>query len=453
MVDTRTDPYIYGSDETVLIDVRELRESDFAERWSADGTGSTDSRDSTKADKRDDTRKYGLFTDPADTADSYRGSHRRASIAEPGGFDAGLDTVARTDKAMLLYADGGTAIPLDRVREVCHDLRQPVAAILMLASAAEIRPDVPEGVRRMLQEITTQAEDISAAVRQFLDDAKQGVDGLGDPRPVNIAGLAGESIERWRATFQGGISYAAEDDPLHVTIDPVLFRRALGNLLSNATRAAGVGGRVTVTVRRMATKQGQRAVIEVDDNGPGFGKITSGHGLGLAVVQRTVRAAGGSVEIAEGTLGGALVRLVLPVTAPARERLDGSPIVATPTGREHGPAAPNETPLAHLGAQRSAEPIMPPAATATLAASAVPLATSTASTPDDSSRTAEGRRLLMAMAIHQGIQQVCEQSGRPALAGPEQLRALAAVAVAGAALSSNRSPMGTQLSLLPGGAF
>ncbi len=269
------DPYIHGSDETVLLDLRELRDLEAADRAAKDQAA-------------------------AKELESYRGSHRRA---------------ARRDESSLLYADGGTAIPLERVREVCHDLRQPVAAILMLASAAEMRPDVPETVRLALQEITDQAEDISSAVRQFLDDAKQGVDGLGDPRPVNVAALSTETVERWRATFQGALGCSAADDPLYVTIDPVLFRRALGNVLSNATRAADFGGQVTVTVRRFTMERGERAVIEVEDSGPGFGNIPSGHGLGLVVVRRTVEAAGGSVEFAEGPLGGALVRVVLPVTA------------------------------------------------------------------------------------------------------------------------------------------
>jgi signal transduction histidine kinase len=276
------DPYIYGSDETILLDLRELRALEAAERAA---------RDQAAASELDD----------------YRGSHRRAAEAAELARQQEADT--------LLYADGGTAIPLARVREVCHDLRQPVAAIMMLASAAEMRPDVPDSVKAALQEITDQAEDISSAVRQFLDDAKRGVDGLGDPRPVNVAALARESIDRWRATYQGLLDFAAADDPLHVTIDPVLFRRALGNILSNATRAADVGGHVAVTVRKIRTERGARAVIEVDDSGPGFGNIPSGHGLGLAVVRRTAEAAGGSVEFAEGALGGALVRIVLPITA------------------------------------------------------------------------------------------------------------------------------------------
>lgn len=283
------DPYIRGTDETVLLDLRELRAQEAADKASreaaARGTSAPEAPETPGIPESPGT--------PGAELERYHGSHRRDAV---------------------LYADGGTAIPLDRVREVCHDLRQPVAAILMLASAAEMRPDVPERVRDVLQEIMSQTEEISATVRQFLDDAKQGVDGLGEPVPCNVAGLAAQAVERWRATFDGDLALAAAEDPLHVTVDPVLFKRALGNVLSNGTRAAGDSGRVQVTVRRFETAQGERAVIEVDDSGPGFGNIPAGHGLGLAVVRRTIEAAGGSVELAEGPLGGALVRLVLPVT-------------------------------------------------------------------------------------------------------------------------------------------
>ncbi|MEY9907887.1 signal transduction histidine kinase [Catenulispora sp. MAP12-49] len=289
------DPYIRGTDETVLLDLRELRAqeaADKAAREAAAGRGAELATTGT-AGAAGTIEVAGTAGATGAELERYHGSHRRDAV---------------------LYADGGTAIPLDRVREVCHDLRQPVAAILMLASAAELRPDVPERVRDVLGEIMSQTEEISATVRQFLDDAKQGVDGLGAPVPCNVAGLAAESVERWRATFDGALDLAAAEDPLHVTVDPVLFKRALGNVLSNGTRAAGDTGRVQVTVRRFETAEGERAVIEVDDSGPGFGNIPSGHGLGLAVVRRTIEAAGGSVELAEGPLGGALVRLVLPVT-------------------------------------------------------------------------------------------------------------------------------------------
>jgi signal transduction histidine kinase len=322
-----SDPYIHGNEETILLDVRDLR----AVRETAEprrvpgprgGQGTPDD-------------------DASDNASAYLGSHRRRSLT-PAGSES------------LLYAHGGTAIPLARVREVCHDLRQPVAAILMLASAAEVRPDVPEAVRRVLQEITDQAEDISSAVRQFLDDAKQGVDGLGDPRPVDLAVLVDECVQRWRSTFQGTIDFVAVEGPLHATVDPVLFRRAVGNLLSNATRAAGPDGRgrVAVTVRQAVGASGhglgRHAVVEVDDNGPGFGRIPSGHGLGLAVVRRTVEAAGGSVEVGTGHLGGARVSLIMPVllsAAPTRALPATSVLADIPLAELGQPQMPSRASL------------------------------------------------------------------------------------------------------------
>ncbi|WP_194922239.1 sensor histidine kinase, partial [Catenulispora rubra] len=303
------DPYIRGTDETVLLDLRELRAQEAADKAARAAAAGLSVDPSTDPSAAGVPRAPGMPAAPG-TAEATRA----IEAGTPGATGAELERYHGSHRRdAVLYADGGTAIPLDRVREVCHDLRQPVAAILMLASAAELRPDVPERVRDVLQEIMSQTEEISATVRQFLDDAKQGVDGLGDPVPCNVAGLAAESVERWRATFDGDLALAAED-PLHVTVDPVLFKRALGNVLSNGTRAAGDSGRVQVTVRRFETAEGERAVIEVDDSGPGFGNIPAGHGLGLAVVRRTIEAAGGSVEFAEGPLGGALVRLVLPVT-------------------------------------------------------------------------------------------------------------------------------------------
>ncbi|MEZ0108741.1 hypothetical protein ABH920_002742 [Catenulispora sp. EB89] len=313
------DPYIRGTDETVLLDLRELRAQEAADkaaraaRAAAAGLSVDPSADPSAAGSPTALGALGVLGAPG--AAGAIGAIEAGTTGTTGATGAELERYHGSHRRdAVLYADGGTAIPLDRVREVCHDLRQPVAAILMLASAAELRPDVPERVRDVLQEIMSQTEEISATVRQFLDDAKQGVDGLGEPVPCNVAGLAAESVERWRATFDGDLALAAAEDPLHVTVDPVLFKRALGNVLSNGTRAAGDSGRVQVTVRRFETAEGERAVIEVDDSGPGFGNIPAGHGLGLAVVRRTIEAAGGSVEFAEGPLGGALVRLVLPVT-------------------------------------------------------------------------------------------------------------------------------------------
>ena len=43
--------------------------------------------------------------------------------------------------------------PVDGLREVCHDIRQPIAGVLALAGAALVEADLPEGARSRLERI------------------------------------------------------------------------------------------------------------------------------------------------------------------------------------------------------------------------------------------------------------------------------------------------------------
>jgi C4-dicarboxylate-specific signal transduction histidine kinase len=53
-------------------------------------------------------------------------------------------------------------------------------------------------------------------------------------------------------------------------------------------------------------------MLAVEDNGPGFGQVPSGTGLGLSAVARNVVKYGGRMECGCGEHGGARVRLWLP---------------------------------------------------------------------------------------------------------------------------------------------
>jgi signal transduction histidine kinase len=102
-----------------------------------------------------------------------------------------------------------------------------------------------------------------------------------------------------------------------VPVQPLQLRRALGNVVDNATRAAGPAGWVRVRVRRA----GQRVCVEVEDSGPGFGRMPAQSGRGLTVTRAVLDSCGGVMEIGSGRSGGALVRLTLPLSVaelPAR---------------------------------------------------------------------------------------------------------------------------------------
>jgi signal transduction histidine kinase len=100
----------------------------------------------------------------------------------------------------------------------------------------------------------------------------------------------------------------------------------LSNVLENAVRNAR--SRV-----HLESRPGSNGMVEVlvDDDGPGvpverreivFGKFSHGRspgstGLGLYIVRGLAEAQGGSVTIEDSPLGGARLRIVLPVVPPA----------------------------------------------------------------------------------------------------------------------------------------
>jgi signal transduction histidine kinase len=114
---------------------------------------------------------------------------------------------------------------------------------------------------------------------------------------------------------------------LHADLDADRVRHALDNLLANAVRAAGPGGRTVVE----AGAQDGMTTIAVRDSGPGFAaeflprafeRFTrpdrarsddgGGSGLGLAIVQAVAEAHGGHATAANRPEGGAEVVMYLP---------------------------------------------------------------------------------------------------------------------------------------------
>jgi signal transduction histidine kinase len=116
--------------------------------------------------------------------------------------------------------------------------------------------------------------------------------------------------------------------------DEGLLRRAFGNLLHNAGDVASELSRtVAVRITGRVVSSGRWLQIDVEDDGPGipadrraqvflpfFTTRARGTGLGLALVQRTVVDAGGSIEVTEGPRGGALFRIRVPRKGPVTKR-------------------------------------------------------------------------------------------------------------------------------------
>jgi signal transduction histidine kinase len=93
---------------------------------------------------------------------------------------------------------------------------------------------------------------------------------------------------------------------------PALLWRVLSNVIDNAARAAGPDGVVEISIRHEID-----TVIDVFDNGPGFGSGPGGvAGLGLAVVRQLLDSTDGHLEVADRGVDGTRVRVVF-----SRERV------------------------------------------------------------------------------------------------------------------------------------
>jgi signal transduction histidine kinase len=195
-----------------------------------------------------------------------------------------------------------------RLRETCHDMRQPVAAVLSLADAALTEPCLPDVTRSYLEQISTQAQSLADVVHQWLHADEHADEGA---RLTDLAHLADEAATAERVTFEGTLKLLPQAERVLIRANPVDIRRIIANLLGNATRAAGSVGKVTIEV----SCDSGLAQLVVEDSGPGFGHIPEGTRLGWGIVAQNLARCGGSIKYGESTLGGVRASFCLPLAA------------------------------------------------------------------------------------------------------------------------------------------
>jgi two-component system heavy metal sensor histidine kinase CusS len=210
--------------------------------------------------------------------------------------------------------------------DLAHELRTPIGNMLGEAQVALTRDRRPEQYRAVIESAATECERLSGIIDNLLflaraESAEQQVE-----RSVFNGRHALEKI----ASFY---QVSAEDAQIAVTCegqadvfaDPLLFNRAVGNLVENALRFTPQGGEILISLGR--SKGGTE--ISVRDSGSGIApehlprvfdrfyrgdasRSSAGTGLGLALVKSIINLHGGSVAI-ESTVGrGTTVAVTFP---------------------------------------------------------------------------------------------------------------------------------------------
>jgi K+-sensing histidine kinase KdpD len=197
---------------------------------------------------------------------------------------------------------------LDGLRQASHDIRQPIAGVLALAGAALTEAGLPENARARLEQIVDLAEWQSEVIQDWLRASRPGQPNADH---TDVVRVVNEAAAAERVTWTGELTLVWPPEPIFARLHSVILRRMTANLLANATRAAGPSGVVTIKVYR----RDSRMLLVVEDNGPGFGSLPEGFGLGLSTVARQAVKHEGRLECGRGSLGGGRVSLWLPLAA------------------------------------------------------------------------------------------------------------------------------------------
>jgi NtrC-family two-component system sensor histidine kinase KinB len=249
-------------------------------------------------------------------------------VRGPSGAIEGV-TVALRDVTKTRRIEGFRA---DLVAAAAHELRTPLTSLhmavhLCLEGAAgplsERQTDLLHGARQDCQRL----EDV---VEELLEMAKLESGSVRlEPQVVPVRELVGDAIARHEgeARRQGVTLEALLGDPTAtVSVDLERIRHVFDNVIENAIKYGGEGGRVQIGVRDDPAADG--VLVFVDDAGPGIppdmrervfakfvrvpGTAKRGSGLGLNIVRDVVAAHGGTIGVEDSPLGGARVWFVLP---------------------------------------------------------------------------------------------------------------------------------------------
>ncbi len=194
-------------------------------------------------------------------------------------------------------------------RRIRHDIRHELGTIIMLASAVSVSDDVGPASMKRVDALIAETRWLDHLIRRLDEDHEDERD-LPGPERVRVDEIVGEIVAGVRLASIRSIAF--EGCPAWTHIDPLALWRAVRNILDNACRIAGSRVAVSVLAEKGWT------IVQVDDDGPGFGSGTGGlASLGLGIVHDLVSGYGGNLEVRRCELGGARVRILLPSAALA----------------------------------------------------------------------------------------------------------------------------------------
>jgi two-component system OmpR family sensor kinase len=250
--------------------------------------------------------------------------------------DDEIGELARTMDGMLRALDEARSErehALDRQREfvadASHELRTPLTSIQANLELLEAAGAAPEDDRQAVESALSSTKRMSGLVSDLLLLARADAGRQLARRELDLTTIAAGALDEVRPLAGDRRLERQLEGPLPLEGNPDELHRMVRNLLENAVRHTPDKTTVELTARR----DGDEALLEVIDDGPGIaagmedqvfdrfvrggGPLDTagggGSGLGLAIVRAVAESHGGSVAAGRSTYGGARFSIRLPL--------------------------------------------------------------------------------------------------------------------------------------------
>jgi len=209
--------------------------------------------------------------------------------------------------------------------QLAHEIRNPLGSIRGSAQVLIAEPALGEEAGRLLSIISRESKRLSDTLNRFLYQARAPA----RPRdPVDLRPVLESAVTLLRNGAEVGLGHVVHfeaDDGPHVCLaDPDQIAQVFWNLARNGLEAMPDGGRLEVSLRRVAGD----VVLSVRDQGRGMGRDAQrrlfeplpasnrlGTGLGLAIVFQIVRQHGGDITVRSAADQGTQFDVRLPLAS------------------------------------------------------------------------------------------------------------------------------------------
>ena len=261
-----------------------------------------------------------------------------------GSYGVQMETHSNDEMGDLVDAINDMSMKIDQaertqsefISSVSHELRTPLTAISGWAETlynGEVRSAAD--VKKGMGIIVSEAQRLTRMVEELLEFSRMETGRFNlSVEPVDILAELEDAVYTYREFFRRkelelDYTECQEELPI-ISGDPERLRQVFCNLLDNADKHGGSGGRVEVSVGRERREEKDEVVIRIRDHGPGVpedelpyikykfykgSSKTRGSGIGLAVCDEIVNSHNGTLEIGNASGGGCVVTIRLPIGA------------------------------------------------------------------------------------------------------------------------------------------